>query len=261
MLETALVDGDIVAYRCAAAAENDEEGIAKWQTSEMMNRILHETNAMQYRVFLTGESNFRYSIYPDYKANRRDMPRPRWLQSVREHLVSVWGSSVTDGIEADDAMGIEQVALNNAGEDSVICSIDKDMLMIPGRHYNFVRNEFRNISPLEGLRNFYAQLIMGDRTDNIPGYDGKMRSKIPKFLMSHMEVLYNSMTEKEMFDHVREMYGDDARMLLSGQCLWIQRKENDLWQFPLEGGLDRGPDESVHHIGSEGGEPPLSSEV
>jgi hypothetical protein len=33
------------------------------------------------------------------------------------------------------------------------------------------------VSPLEGLRNFYFQLIMGDKTDNIPGYDGKMRLK------------------------------------------------------------------------------------
>src|SRR5687768_11712302 len=105
MVETALIDGDIVAYRCAAATENETEDIAKWQVSEMMNRILHETNALGYKCFLTGSDNFRYSIYPDYKANRRDMPRPRWLQHVRSHLVTTWNATVTDGIEADDAMG------------------------------------------------------------------------------------------------------------------------------------------------------------
>lgn len=236
MIETVLVDADIIAYRCAAATENDDEGLAKWQVSEMMQRILHETNAMQYRCYLTGDNNFRYSIYPDYKANRRDAPKPKWLQQVREHLVVAWNAKVTDGNEADDEMGIEQCLSND--NSTMIATIDKDLLMIPGQHYNFVKGEFRTISPLEGLRNFYAQLIMGDRTDNIPGYDGKMRQKVPKFLMQDMEYLFNSMDEYEMFEHVRNMYNDDEKMLLSGQCLWIQRKDGQIWQFPIEGGQE-----------------------
>jgi len=196
----------------------------------MMQRILHETNAMQYRSFLSGDGNFRYDIYPEYKANRRDAPRPKWLQPVREHLVVAWNSSVTEDIEADDAMGIEQCLSND--DSTIICSIDKDMLMIPGKHYNFVKQEFRTVSPLEGLRNFYYQLIMGDRTDNIPGYDGKMRQKTPKFLESAVAYLDECMNEYEMFEHVRNMYNNDEAMLLSGRCLWIQRKEGDRWNFP-----------------------------
>lgn len=231
MIETVLVDGDIVCYRCAAATEHETEDIARWQTSEMMRRILHETNAMQHRCFLSGGSNFRYDVYPEYKANRNDMPKPKWLQSVREHLVTEWNAKVTDGIEADDAMGIAQCSEHDG--DSVIASIDKDMLQIPGYHYNFVRLEHRNISPLEGLRNFYKQLIMGDRTDNIFGFDGKARQTVPKFLAEKVEYLDECMNEADMFAHVREMYNDDERMLMNGQCLYICRKdENERWQFP-----------------------------
>lgn len=238
MVETALVDGDIVCYRCAAATENETEDIAKWQVSEMMNRILYETDAVGYKCFLTGSDNFRYSIYPNYKANRRDMQRPKWLQHVREHLVAVWNATVTDTIEADDAMGIAQM---DADGDTCIASIDKDMLMIPGQHYNFVKQEFRTISPLEGLRNFYRQLILGDRSDNIPGYDSKMRQKVPQFLQPTMDLLDICTNELEMFQVVKDMYKlSMEEMLIYGRCLYIQKKENDTWNFPVEG-VDTSP--------------------
>lgn len=219
--------------------------------------MLHETNAMQYRSYLTGSDNFRYKIYPEYKANRKDLPKPRWLQAVREHLVTEWNSVVTDGIEADDALGIEQCASNNdSGDTTIIISIDKDLLMIPGRHYAFETSGtsslgnkwnkpavFKTVSPLEGLRNFYYQLIMGDRADNIPGFDGKMRQKTPQFLEPAVAYLDECMNEWEMFEHVRNMYNNDEAMLVSGRCLYIWQKENDEWNFPLEReeNMDTGP--------------------
>lgn len=230
MIETALIDADIVAFRCAAATEHEPEDIACWQVSEMMNRILHETNAQSYKCFLTGSGNFRYDVYPDYKANRKDLPKPRHLQVVREHLVSVWNAKVTDGIEADDALGIEQCSVHDG--DSVIATIDKDLQMIPGRHYNFVKQEHRTVSPLEGLRFFYGQLIMGDRSDNIPGYDGKMRQKVPKFLEEHFEVLEYMDDELDMYNYVRDMYVDKAQMDINGKVLYIMKKENDYWTPP-----------------------------
>jgi hypothetical protein len=165
----------------------------------------------------------------------------KWLQVVREHLVTDWKATVTDGIEADDAMGIAQCTEHDG--DSMICSIDKDMLMIPGHHYNFVKQEFRMVSPLEGLRNFYFQLIMGDKTDNIPGYDGKMRTKVPQFLEGAVSYLDQCMTEWEMFDHVKNMWNDDTMFMTAAQCLWIQRKPNDKWtppDAPTEEELDGG---------------------
>lgn len=230
MIETALLDGDIICYRCAAVTENENEDLACWQAGEMIRRILHETNAMQYRCFLTGSDNFRYSIYPEYKANRKNIPKPKHLQTIREHLVTQWNATVTDGIEADDAMGIAQCSEYDGT--SVIASIDKDMLMIPGHHYNFVKMEHRFISPLEGLRNFYLQLILGDKSDNIPGFDGKMRPKVPQFLQPVVDELELCMSEKEMYELVYAMWEDKDMFMKAAQCLYIQKKENDVWQRP-----------------------------
>ena len=232
MIETLLVDGDIVAYRCAAATANDTEAIAVWQTSEMMTRILHETNAISFKCFLSGSTNFRYGIYPDYKANRRDMPKPVHLQAVRSHLVSEWNSSVTDGVEADDAMGIEQVQSND--NSTMIASIDKDMLMVPGLHYRFVDGTtYRFEDPGElfahkkdkilggGLKWFYAQMLMGDTADNIPGLKGIGPKKA-------LKLLQNIDTEEEMIYTVKKAYEEHKvldRFDEVADLLWIQREE------------------------------------
>lgn len=103
-----IIDGDIICYRAGFACENEEQVIALWQTDEMIRRIIAETNSSTYSIWLTGGDNFRNEINPEYKANRKEAKRPKWLQQIREHLVVNWGAKVTDGIEADDAMGIEQ---------------------------------------------------------------------------------------------------------------------------------------------------------
>jgi len=223
-----LVDGDIVAYRCAAANENEDEHIARWQANQMMERIVHETNASSVSCFLTGSDNFRLLYNPQYKANRKDMPRPKHLQAVREELCVKWQATVCEGEEADDRMGIVQCS----SENTMICTIDKDLLMIPGKHYNFVKQEFQEVSEHQGIQHFYYQLIMGDRTDNIFGFDGKARHKVPKFLEPAVAFLLHCETEMDMFEHVRDMYNNDETLLMNGRCLWIRRKEGEVWEFP-----------------------------
>jgi 5'-3' exonuclease len=55
---------------------------------------------------------------------------------------------------------------------TVICSIDKDLHQIPGLHYNFVKKEWSQIEPWDGLKWFYQQLLIGDSTDGIKGCSG-----------------------------------------------------------------------------------------
>ena len=66
----ALIDGDLVLYRCAASAENDPFEIAKSRVNELLDQILVAIGATEYRFFLSGKKNFRKAIYPEYKANR-----------------------------------------------------------------------------------------------------------------------------------------------------------------------------------------------
>ena len=151
----------IFAYRCSASAEHEPEDIAILRIDSMMREILQMTESDEYICFLTGQNNFRYDIYPEYKANRKDKPKPVHLQACRDYLVEAWNAEISDGCEADDLIGI---AATNCEDPMafIICSIDKDLKMIAGNHYNFVTKERVFVSPLDGLRSFYKQLILGD---------------------------------------------------------------------------------------------------
>ncbi len=242
----ALIDADIVAYRCAASAENDPLEIAISRAHDLMTRILHNVGAHTYKAFLTGDNNFRYTIYPQYKANRKGKPKPRHLSDIQSFLITEWNAKVTDGNEADDELGIEQTCANNSeNTESIICTIDKDLLQVPGNHYNFVTEERRVVSPLEGTRYFYRQIITGDGSDNIPSYDGKVRHSVPLFIDKLCFPLLSLSTERELFDYVCSIYGatNSGLAIMNAKCLYIQRKENDFWTPPTKDGLSLQPSE------------------
>jgi hypothetical protein len=218
----ALIDGDIVSYRCAASAEKEEEWVAIARASECIDNIVLSVGAIEIEVWLSDsrENNFRWQMYPEYKANRTQPP-PIHLAAVKEFLTSKYGAMVATGEEADDALGYRQME----SEESVICSIDKDLLQIPGFHFNFVKMEHQLVDYVSGMRHFYKQLLIGDTTDNIIGIYGIGKVKAGK-------MLDNVYDELEMFDIVRDIYQDDARLLLNGRLLWIRREKDELWEFP-----------------------------
>jgi DNA polymerase I len=219
----ALLDGDIY-----AASENDPLDIALFRVTDSIEQTLAAVGATEYQVWLSDkrENNFRRLIMPEYKANRKQ-PDPLHLADVKAHLIDKWGASVTLGQEADDALGIEQ-SKREFGS-TIICSIDKDLKQVPGRHYNFVRQEFDDVSPVEGLRWFYKQMLIGDTSDNIKGVDRIGPVKAGK-LLDHVE------DEWEMYERVSAAYGsqDQERMLMNGKVLWIRQKENQTWDIPIE---------------------------
>jgi len=127
--------------------------------------------------------------------------------------------------EADDAIGI--AAYEQQVGEYCICSIDKDLDMLRGDHYNFVKDEFYFIEEEQGIKNFYKQMLMGDRVDNIIGIKGIGTVKAERLLKECKD-------EKEMYLAVLEAYkGDDKRVLENGQLLWIRREPNQMWQPPV----------------------------
>lgn len=214
----ALIDADLICYRVGFTTETEDLGIAIWRADEMLDNILVNTEATSYRLFLTGDNNFRFGVDPEYKAHRKDKPKPLHLKDLREHLINKWNANVIHNKEADDALGIEQCKAEPAT--TVICSIDKDLDMIPGMHYNFIKDLHYYVHEPAATRFFYKQLLMGDVADNIKGIHG-IGPKKSAGLLDHLK------TEAEMFETVQNLYQDDRKMLSNGKLLWIWRKEND----------------------------------
>lgn len=226
----ALIDADIVAYRTAASCEPSQKraaelgipfeelaveplNVAIQRADELMYRILNTTQSQEYRAFISGGDNFRYTIYPEYKANREGKRRPTHLEAVKNFLIEEWKAEVTCGYEADDAIGI------HCTPNSIICSIDKDLLQIPGMHYNFVKDEFEDIVPSVALRNYYKLLLMGDRSDNIPGVSGIGEVKSEKLLIGR--------TIQEMEQIIEDYYDDKIQLEINRKLIRVLRSEEE----------------------------------
>jgi 5'-3' exonuclease len=224
---TALIDGDILVYRVGFSTnEPDEEKFAISRMGNFVDRLIRLEGIETYEGYLTGKNNYRSEIATEqaYKGNRKDARKPVHYDSLREYLVSKWGFTVIDGQEADDAMGIKAYELPE--DSSCIMTIDKDLDMIRGWHYNFVKEDLYYVTEKEAIKNFYIQILTGDRVDNIPGIKGIGPVKAKK-------ILENCTTEKSLFKAVSEKYDHDIDKLTErGRLLWIRRKEKQLWKPP-----------------------------
>ena len=116
--------------------------------------------------------NWRTSFYPEYKANRPDR-KPFWSDDIKLYLtLGPWAVHRDDHLEADDLISLAAYAATERGEDWVIVSIDKDFMQIPGKHYDWVKEELVTIDEDRARQLHAIQCLMGDSVDNIKGIPG-----------------------------------------------------------------------------------------
>lgn len=262
-----LIDGDILCYEIAFAAELGWRSITQEEDALPPFAYVHtllETRIAQLCsevsatsspiIYLTGEDNFReqIAIRKGYKANRDKEKRPFHYQNIRTYLIGVMGATVTEGMEADDMLGVHQVQALKKGQLTIICTRDKDLRMIPGWHYSWELGRQPSWGPCyvvdpgyliyqnkkfygTGLAWFFAQCLTGDIVDNIPGIPGVGPVKAYK-------ILKDSYDKEDMFNRVYEQYvchyGDNAEeeLMEQGQLLWMTRELDEdnkpiLWRF------------------------------
>lgn len=227
----ALIDGDILLYRVGFASEAETERIAIARMRDEIQRIKSEAKCQEYEVFISSdkrEENFRYDLYPEYKGNRK-AGRPIHYNALRNYLITKEKAHVSIGEEADDALAMRQT------DETVICSIDKDLLQVPGLHYRFVDKRMLEINQEEARYNFYIQLLTGDKpVDNIPGIDGvgiKTAEKILEgcvFEEGFKEAVLQAYKEHFIYCNEDEIR---AHINLIGKLLWLKRHPNDVWEF------------------------------
>lgn len=219
-----LLDGDIFAFRAACACKDDEpESHARYTAKRMLENVIDQFDrGLSYRLFLTGTGNYRYHVAKEqgYKANRTQ-PKPKYLPVVREYMIEHWRAEVIDGREADDAIGCAQ------SSDTCIVTIDKDLDMIPGAHYNPIKDRYYVMDEESAWRAFFSQLLTGDRTDNIAGVHGIGPKKAAAALAGKGRVAM----ERAVVDIYKDRYGSRALELLAerGALLWIQRVPGEIW--------------------------------
>lgn len=198
----------------------------------MLEGILEGCKCDSYSLYVSGGSNFRKEIDPQYKANRKLLKSPAHRQACHNHLVDKHGAIECINYEADDACGVNQ----RTDGSTMIVGIDKDLLQIPGLHYRWPilrkgvvtrEEEFLEVDYITGMRSFFAQALTGDTSDNIIGIKGLGAVKASKLLK-------DCNTEEEMYDVVQFWYTSslmteevgvgEQRLRNNLDLLWIWRE-------------------------------------
>jgi 5'-3' exonuclease len=230
-----VIDGDIIAYRCSISAQEYPFGECANRIDDMMDYCINQTVGFDlgtnHLTFLTGKDNFRNEVSKTYhyKGNRKDTEKPQHLEPARGYLVDKWGAEVINGREADDAIAETAYGTPN----SVIVSVDKDFLTVPGWMYNFVKDTWTYSTEEMALEFFYTQILTGDTADNIVGLYRIGPKKAG-------QILDGWTTEKELFDKTLEAYknsetliGDPyERLLENARLLHLCRYEGEVWKPP-----------------------------
>jgi len=154
--------------------------------------------------FDLGGSQDRLALHPEYKAQRRETPEAftQQLPFIRELTRAMGlGGIEREGVESDDLLAAQAVALASGGDSVRIVSADKDFAQVVGggvtlllppptanprigwRHLDVagVVEKF-GVGP-DQIADFLA--LVGDTSDNIPGLTGVGPKTAAKWLQAH----------------------------------------------------------------------------
>lgn len=137
--------------------------------NQMITNICSKARADEYVVYFSGDDNFRdeKAVTAPYKGNR-SAPKPIYFEKMKQYMHQYHNAVERIGYEADDMMGMAQwEGIMKNKNDTIICTIDKDLDMIPGLHYDWNKDKLYEINHKEAWYNFCRQLLTGDKTDNI----------------------------------------------------------------------------------------------
>jgi len=181
-----LIDADSLMYFSSYGSEEDQV-LSETKLSEKIYDILNivgqSYNVGEYYVFVKGKNNFRYKIYPEYKKNRPE--KHPIIDVLNKYLVENFGAIESHNAESDDyAFSYSQLPEYKGR--AIICSVDKDMLQIPGIHYDYQKNKFHIIDEETARYNLAIQMIMGDAADGIKGLRGYGPKKAEKLIVKGM---------------------------------------------------------------------------
>ena len=197
MAKWLLVDGYNLAYRCFFAIPEltradgfPTNALHGWVKS--IWKLADQEKPEGTLVFFDlGGAQDRLAIHPEYKAQREEMPEALakqlpYIRSLTRALGCV--GIELQGVESDDLLAAEAVALARAGHEVLIVSSDKDFAQIVDERIKIllppptanpklgwqvrdaagVREKF-GVSPAQ-IADYLA--LVGDTSDNIPGING-----------------------------------------------------------------------------------------
>jgi DNA polymerase-1 len=205
-----LIDGFNLAYRCFFAIPelNRSDGFPTnalhgWVKS--IWKLSDQERPDSIIVFFDlGGARDRLALHPEYKAQREEMPEALERQlSPLKALTRAMGlvGVEQDGVESDDLLAAQAVAMAGSGHEVLIVSSDKDFAQVVGERIRILlppptanpKLGWRRLDtagvvekfgvPPRQIADYLA--LTGDASDNIPGVQGVGPKTAAKWLAEH----------------------------------------------------------------------------
>jgi hypothetical protein len=216
----------------------NEPSVLYFTGDEKLVKTINKEKKREGRELLAFKPNFRLGVASSTPYKNRKSTRPLHYYNLRAYALNSYDCKVLVGMEADDGLAMDQ---DVEGLTTIICSRDKDLRQVPGMFYSwecglqpaFGPTQIDVIGTLDlprpnklvgtGLKFFYAQMIMGDSVDTIPG----LRRGGPSLAY---KTLAECETEEELYGATKALYesrmGEDWEDYFKEQAalLWMVRE-------------------------------------
>ena len=225
MIKTLLVDGDNlfkIGFHGAKDVYNDGAHVGGvFHFVNILRKFLEEHNHDKVVVFWDGDSNssIRKSIYPQYKANRRqDMNEYKYesylyqKSRIKQYLEEIFVRQVEmNNNEADDL--IAYYCKISKDEKIIIFSADKDLTQLISANvtiYSPITKQYFKNGDMISLNKvdiphynvLLTKIFTGDKSDNIDGIQGLGEKTLVKFFPQVQE---KPCTIEEILDFARNI--------------------------------------------------------
>jgi DNA polymerase-1 len=199
MKTAVLMDGNNLAYRAFATMQltnqKNEDVSAVWGSLNMIRSTLDKLKPDFFCVAWDyGGSTYRYGLYPDYKAHRKQAQEAteedkksraefyRQLGILYSELPHFGVKQMrSQGVEADDLLAYWVKAYGHNYDRVILVTTDKDMYQLVSENvmcfnpitskYTHLKN-FVEVTGVELHQYVDYKVLLGDSSDNIPGIRG-----------------------------------------------------------------------------------------
>jgi DNA polymerase-1 len=218
------VDADVLVYQASAGAQDkfswDGEEVeatgniekAKLSFKKTLNELITTLNSPRFTLCFSSSPNFRKTVLPTYKLSRKTVAKPVDYLELEAWAKETYHMAALDTLEADDVLGILHT---QRPDDTIMVSIDGDMLTIPGRFYKIGVQGKPGVlykSTVEDAHRFFlTQTVIGDTGDGYTGVPGVGPAKAEAAFKEHgytwetVVMLYESkgLTEEDAIQQAR----------------------------------------------------------
>ncbi len=225
------IDADTIVYATCSVCEfetesgefdiNLEEALILAEST--ISEILLQTGCATVELYFTSGRNFRYTLLPEYKANRLSTRYPVGLKELKVELLTKYRGEICSDYEADDVVCMLK---REYPDRYILAAIDKDVLNgVAGVHFNYfkrlpstnkygtelkrINRQWKETHSNVAIHWPYLQCLMGDEADGIKGLPGCGPAKA-------LDLLYPQLSTKlkELKKAYKDKHGKNSDKLI-----------------------------------------------